>query len=204
MRYFLKSITSVRDQTIKHVSLDVSCIPFSLLSIYGMSVPLRGAEAEFMVGVLRAAMPEGAALAVSRIAFRRTSDYRLDAGRHLSEVTGGGEGVWITHVCEPKESLALVELLARHWETFGGGHWLLCDCPTEPVQRASLFAAMPRNREDPARAHGQLLQWATFVAVSFDDNLFDVFIRHEESQIQKLVEGTASRAGIAVSRSRTG
>ncbi len=197
MLYFLKLVECVNDPAIKHAGLDNSVVPFTLLSLYGFGNALSVAHASFAVKILGALGEEGAGLLICRCGFRSSRDYSADASSRLRPVMSAGAGRWIHHVAARAQEADVAGLLARHWAT-GGGHWVLADHPADEERSGRILELVPRSNDDAERARARVFALTRVAALTFDDNLVDVFAAANPDTVRELVQNAADSIGIDV------
>jgi hypothetical protein len=199
VRYFLKVVESATDRAIKGVPLAARFTPFTLLSVYGFGTAPTAQQSGFMVNLLFALIAEPADMFVCRTACRGRDAYRSEADAHLRPMECERHDCWAFHVAARAALPALSELVGRHWRT-RGGHWLAGEYPVGMQMRRSVALALPRPDERPERARARLFGLTPMVALTYDDELLDIFVKSPIAFVQQALARASAMNSVGVVR----
>lgn len=202
MDCFAKRVGAKNDPAIKGEFSGPEFCPFTLLSLSGFECALGRAEASVVLDLMFHLLPAPGDLCISRIGDIGYEEFNSEADRAAWRPLPGvqvrassrGKAYSVYRVSASQRS-NIPEVLGKLWRTYYG-HWLFVGWSAHREDMGTAFGALSEGYRDASCLRAAIFPFTEFVALTFDDKLFDLFAKADLESVLIMLESATTRNNV--------
>lgn len=204
MDCFVKYIDTYDDRAVGGEFQREHFIPFTLVSLYGFEIPPSVSEARLLVAVMFEVASDEKRIALSRNARKKQEQFEQEATRVLGKLEledRPAERAWWydpqLYYADVQARDQVADLLRRYWRAWDG-NWFLCDWPSDPSAVGAGTKSLSRPWRSMSEMRADILRTRNCAVLTFDDNIWDMYVRRELGSALSLVKEEGRRKKIEI------